>query len=581
MGVVWRGRDREIGDLCAVKVLRPEFAVDPAAVTRFVRERTALIRFRHPNVVTLRDMIVEGDRLALVMDLVNGGDLSTYRQNRGGTLPAAEALELTAQICDALAAAHAAGIVHRDLKPANVLLDAGQVKLADFGIARIAGESPATTTGVVIGTIGFLAPEVITGGEPTPACDVYAAGITLYELLTGVQPFTGQPVTVMHGHLDTAPDRPDGMPSRLWALISACLSKDPGARPSATTMASALRDPALLSEPPLPGQASPAGTPYGMSPWAPDGTSSSEAAYVRPSGSARALHSGPVTASARFSAMTASAMPASAMPASAMPASAKPAAAAVARGMVSPETEAAARGASPETEVAAVGMGSAGLPPRPGRRARPRDSRRFGVRPAWAAVAAVALVFAGVAGAYLAMSSSPTGSVTAPVAAAATRTVTAPARTVSHSPSPGATSPSAHPSATTPSAQPSATTPPAQPSATAVVTPVDISSSVPVSSPAATSPGPASATPTSASSYVALEGAVGVEKFTTCVSATHSVNVDPLSFVENGCANRVWLHQNANGSGWSYCVSGHTDESIPAKYDNPAQTLVSANTAAC
>ena len=182
MGVVWRGRDREIGDLCAIKVLRSEFAADPAAVTRFVRERTALIKFRHPNVVTLRDMIVEGDCLALVMDLVDGGDLSTYRRNSGGTLPLRDALELTAQICDALAAAHAAGIVHRDLKPANVLLDAGQVRLADFGIARIVGESPATTTGMVIGTIGFMAPEVIKGEEPTSACDVYAVGITLYEL---------------------------------------------------------------------------------------------------------------------------------------------------------------------------------------------------------------------------------------------------------------------------------------------------------------------------------------------------------------------------------------------------------------
>ena len=201
MGVVWRGRDRETGAPCAIKVLRPEFAADPAAVTRFVRERTALIRFRHPNVVTLREMIVEGDVMALVMDLVTGGDLDAYRRDSGGTLPPGDALAVTAQICDALAAAHAAGIVHRDLKPANVLLDAGQVKLADFGIARIVDESPATTTGTIIGTIGYMAPEVIRGEEPGPACDVYAAGITLYALLTGAPPFTGQAAPVMHGHL--------------------------------------------------------------------------------------------------------------------------------------------------------------------------------------------------------------------------------------------------------------------------------------------------------------------------------------------------------------------------------------------
>jgi len=249
MGVVWLGRDRITGTAVAIKVLRPELAADPGAVARFVRERNALLRFRHPNVVTLHDMIVEGDCLALVMDLIGGGDLGAYRRSRGGTLPPGEALGLTAQVCDALAAAHAAGIVHRDLKPANVLLDAGQVRLADFGIARIAGESPATTTGVVVGTIGFMAPEVIRGEEPTPACDVYAAGVTLYELLTGGPPFTGQAAAVIHDHLETMPSQPAGLPGRLWTLLSACLSKDPAARPPAAFLAGALLDPALLPEP--------------------------------------------------------------------------------------------------------------------------------------------------------------------------------------------------------------------------------------------------------------------------------------------------------------------------------------------
>jgi serine/threonine-protein kinase len=253
MGVVWRGHDRETGTPRAIKLLRPQFAADPASVARFVRERTALVKFRHPNVVTLHDMIVEGDCLALVMDLVGGGDLDAYRRTGGGTLPLGEAIALTTQICDALAAAHAAGIVHRDLKPANVLLDAGQVRLADFGIARIAGESPATTAGGVIGTVAFMAPEVIRGEAPTAACDVYAAGITLYELLTGLRPFGGEVAAILHGHLETVPTRPDGVPGRLWTLMSACLSKDPAARPSAAVLARALRDPALLREPEQPG----------------------------------------------------------------------------------------------------------------------------------------------------------------------------------------------------------------------------------------------------------------------------------------------------------------------------------------
>jgi serine/threonine-protein kinase len=345
MGVVWRGHDRETGIPRAIKLLRPEFAADPASVARFVRERTALVKFRHPNVVTLHDMIVEGDCLALVMDLIGGGDLDAYRRTCGGTLSLGEAIALTTQICDALAAAHAAGIVHRDLKPANVLLDAGQVRLADFGIARIAGESPATTAGGVIGTVAFMAPEVIKGEAPTGACDVYAAGITLYELLTGLRPFSGEVVAILHGHLETVPTRPDGVPGRLWTLMSACLSKDPGARPSAAALARALRDPALLREPEQ------SGSTYAPAP--------------QPGSTHVPWPAGPATASAVF-----------------------PAADLMSAG-----------------DAAASSIDAAG-PPRTDRPAGHRGPRRRGHRVAWTAVAAAALVFAGAGGTYLAMSGS-------------------------------------------------------------------------------------------------------------------------------------------------------------------------------
>ena len=139
-GVVWRGSDVSTGATYAIKLLRSELARNPAMMARFASERTALLRFRHPHVVLLHDIIVEGERLALVMDYVDGGDLDDLRRRRGGTVPPAEAVALTAQICAALAAAHAAGIVHEDLKPANVLLEAGEVRLTDFGRARVTGE---------------------------------------------------------------------------------------------------------------------------------------------------------------------------------------------------------------------------------------------------------------------------------------------------------------------------------------------------------------------------------------------------------------------------------------------------------
>ena len=244
MGVVWRARDQETGAVHAVKILRPDLARDDSAVTRFIRERTALTRLRHPGIVTIHDMIVEGDRLALVMDFIDGTDLYTHQRNQGGTLAPAVAVHMLAQIADALATAHAAGIVHRDLKPANILVprDGGPVRLADFGVARIAGEATATATGSVIGTMNYLAPEVLNGRLPGPACDIYALGITLYELLTGAPPFTADhPGAIVKRHLEDAPAPHPAIPIELWPLLTSCLAKDPAARPTAQALATNLQ----------------------------------------------------------------------------------------------------------------------------------------------------------------------------------------------------------------------------------------------------------------------------------------------------------------------------------------------------
>ncbi|MFF4095687.1 protein kinase [Streptomyces sp. NPDC001834] len=255
-GTVWRARQRETagaeaavagepGETLAIKVLKEELANDADVVMRFLRERSVLLRLTHENIVRTRDLVVEGDLLALVMDLVDGPDLHRYLRDNGPLTPVAAAL-LTAQIADALAASHADGIVHRDLKPANVLLDerdgAMRPMLTDFGIARLADSPGLTRTHEFVGTPAYVAPESAEGRPQTSAVDIYGAGILLYELLTGRPPFAGgTALEVLHRHLSEEPRRPTTVPEPLWTVIERCLSKDPDRRPSAENLARALR----------------------------------------------------------------------------------------------------------------------------------------------------------------------------------------------------------------------------------------------------------------------------------------------------------------------------------------------------
>ncbi|EST22085.1 hypothetical protein N566_26885, partial [Streptomycetaceae bacterium MP113-05] len=255
-GTVWRARQREAageeaavaghpGEAVAIKVLREELAHDPDVVMRFLRERSALLRLTHRNIVRTRDLVVEGDLLALVMDLVDGPDLHRYLRENGTFSPVAAAL-LTAQVADALAASHADGVVHRDLKPANVLLadgpDGMHPMLTDFGIARLADSPALTRTQEFVGTPAYVAPESAEGREQTSAVDVYGAGILLYELVSGRPPFGGDStLQVLRRHLDEEPQRPPGLPDPLWTVIERCLRKQPAQRPSAVNLAHALR----------------------------------------------------------------------------------------------------------------------------------------------------------------------------------------------------------------------------------------------------------------------------------------------------------------------------------------------------
>ncbi|MGJ5755488.1 serine/threonine-protein kinase [Streptomyces puniciscabiei] len=255
-GTVWRARQRETagaeaavpgqpGETVAIKVLKEELASDPDIVMRFLRERSVLLRLTHPNIVRVRDLVVEGDLLALVMDLVDGPDLHRYLRENGPLTPVAAAL-MTAQIADALAASHADGVVHRDLKPANVLLrqHEGQMHpmLTDFGIARLADSPGLTRTQEFVGTPAYVAPESAEGRPQTSAVDIYGAGILLYELVTGRPPFAGSTaLEVLHQHLSAEPRRPSTVPDPLWTVIERCLRKNPDDRPSAENLARGLR----------------------------------------------------------------------------------------------------------------------------------------------------------------------------------------------------------------------------------------------------------------------------------------------------------------------------------------------------
>ena len=240
MSVVYRGTDTRLGRPVAIKVMDPQLASDRAFRNRFEREARAIASIDHPNVIDVYDQGEHGGPLDpvvyLVMELVAGGNLRDVLHQRG-VLSVAEAFAVMEPVLSGLAAAHAQGLAHRDVKPENVLISpAGAVKVADFGLVTAAASAGASTAGMIIGTAAYLSPEQVTGRGIDARSDVYAAGVLLYELLTGVPPYHGDhALSVAYQHVNEDVPRPSDLvgsvPPDVDALVAAATRRDPDARP--------------------------------------------------------------------------------------------------------------------------------------------------------------------------------------------------------------------------------------------------------------------------------------------------------------------------------------------------------------
>ncbi|GLX48272.1 serine/threonine protein kinase [Streptomyces hygroscopicus subsp. hygroscopicus] len=235
MATVYRALDTRLDRVLALKVMHPALAADAAFVERFIREAKSAARLDHPNVVQVFDQGTDGSYVYMAMEYVSGCTLRDVLRERGALRPRA-ALDILEPVLAALGAAHRAGFVHRDMKPENVLIgDDGRVKVADFGLVRSV-DTVTSTTGSVLGTVAYLAPEQIDQGTADPRVDVYACGVVLYEMLTGAKPHSGNsPAQVLYRHINEDVPPPSaqvpGLAPRLDELVASATARTPEARP--------------------------------------------------------------------------------------------------------------------------------------------------------------------------------------------------------------------------------------------------------------------------------------------------------------------------------------------------------------
>jgi len=234
MGEVWKAHDPIILRDVAIKILKPEYMGDPGFLERFRTEAKHAARVNHEGIANVYDYGEDSGSAFLVMELVPGDSLAKILEDRK-VLPADEVLDIVAQTARALYAAHQEGLVHRDVKPGNLLITPdGEVKITDFGIARVADQVSLTATGQVMGTVQYLAPEQATGKSATPSTDIYSLGIVAYEALAGKRPFTGdnQMMIAMSQIRDAPPALPESVDPAVGELIMDCLAKKAAMRPA-------------------------------------------------------------------------------------------------------------------------------------------------------------------------------------------------------------------------------------------------------------------------------------------------------------------------------------------------------------
>ncbi|MGW1865468.1 Stk1 family PASTA domain-containing Ser/Thr kinase [Streptomyces mauvecolor] len=235
MATVYRAVDTRLDRVLALKVMHPSLAADASFVERFIREAKSVARLAHPNVVGVFDQGAQDQYVYLAMEYVAGCTLRDVLRERGALQPRA-ALDILEPVLAALGAAHRAGFVHRDMKPENVLIgDDGRVKVADFGLVR-AVDSVTSTTGSVLGTVSYLAPEQIEHGTADTRADVYACGVVLYEMLTGAKPHHGDtPAQILYAHLHEGVPAPSaavpGLALELDELVASATARNPDVRP--------------------------------------------------------------------------------------------------------------------------------------------------------------------------------------------------------------------------------------------------------------------------------------------------------------------------------------------------------------